>query len=186
MRKAHRSTAATATVEVIRRSLVALRRLFQRKELVELWASAFGRETKLDYTELRLLDAAGLAQGAGSPGGATVGELSRRLGVDPSRASRQVARAVARGLLERHPEQRDGRKVVLRVTRRGARLQQQGSDLTRARIALAVAGWAEADLARFAALFGRFTEGMLAEAPGVRRATRAPGRRPARGKPGRG
>jgi DNA-binding MarR family transcriptional regulator len=140
------------SIEAIRTSLVNLRRLFQRKELTELWAAAFGKDTQLDYSELRLLDAV--------TDGATVGEIARRLGIDPSRASRQVARAVASGLLVRRAEQADGRKVILEVTRAGARLQQRGSNLTRARIALAVASWSAADRARFAQLFGRFADGM--------------------------
>ncbi len=135
--------------------------MLQRKELAALWAAEFGDDTALDYTELRLLDAVRVEQDQG----ATVGEIARRLGIDPSRASRQVASAVKNGLLERHAEQGDGRAVVLRVTRRGAVLQEQGSELTRARIALALAGWSASDRERFAALFGRFCEGMLAEKP---------------------
>ena len=128
MPKAHKSR--EANVEDIRRWLVTLRRLFQRKELAELWAAAFGEATQLDYTELRLLDAVAMSQPT------TVGDVAQRLGIDPSRASRQVARAVASGLLGRRAEQADGRKVVLAVTRHGAALQRRGSDLTRARIAL--------------------------------------------------
>src|SRR5215813_13806626 len=116
MRKAHKSE-----VEAIRVSLVELRRLFQRRELVELWATAAGSTAGLDYTELRLLDAIRVAEARGN--GATVGDASRLLGVDPSRASRQVARAVAKGLLRRRAEQGDGRKVLLEVTARGAALQ---------------------------------------------------------------
>lgn len=154
MPKAHISRNQAESVEAIRRSLVTLRRLFQRKELAELWAAAFGEETQLDYTELRLLDAVGIAQPT------TVGEIAQRLGIDPSRASRQVARAVTSGLLERRAEQGDGRKVVLEVTRRGAALQRRGSDLTRARIALALADWNATDRQRFADLFARFAHGM--------------------------
>ena len=144
--------------ETIRRSLVALRRIFQRKDLVGLWESAFGRHSKLDYTELKLLDAVRVA----SEGGATVGEVATLLGVDPSRASRQVARAVAKGLLHRRAEQGDARKVVLEVTAKGAQLQQRGSDLTRARIELAMAKWPRARRAQFSKLFAEFTEGMVA------------------------
>ena len=155
MPKAHISG---GDVEAVRRSLVTLRRLFQRKELAELWAAAFGEQTQLDYTELRLLDAVGIAEPT------SVGEIPRRLGIDPSRASRQVARAVASGLLKRRAEQGDGRKVVLEVTRRGAALQRRGSDLTRARIALALADWSATDRQRFAALFARFADGMTSDA----------------------
>jgi DNA-binding MarR family transcriptional regulator len=141
-------------LEDIRRALVTLRRLFQRKELAELWAAAFGEDTQLDYTELRLLDAVGIGEST------TVGDVAQRLGIDPSRASRQVSRAVASGLLERRAEQRDGRKVVLAVTKAGAALQRRGSDLTRARIELATDGWTARDRRQFAALFGRFADGI--------------------------
>ena len=143
-------------IESIRRSLVGLRRVFQRKDLVGLWESAFGRHSKLDYLELKLLDAVRVA----SEGGATVGEVSNLLGVDPSRASRQVAAAVAKGLLERRASQGDARKVVLEVTARGAKLQQRGSDLTRARIELALKKWPEARRARFARELAVFVTGM--------------------------
>jgi len=152
-------------VESIRRSLVSLRRLFQRKELAELWASAFGDHSKLDYADLRLLDAVRVSQAPESPAAATVGELARLLGVDPSRASRQVADAVGKGLLVRRAAQADGRKVVLAVTARGARLQAKGSRVTRARIALALDAWTAADRGRLAALLDRFVDHLLLERP---------------------
>lgn len=153
------------TVESIRRSLVALRRLFQRRELAELWASAFGDHSRLDYTDLRLLDAVRVSQPPDTSEGATVGEISRLLGVDPSRASRQVASAVAKGLLVRQASQGDGRKVVLRITSRGARLQAKGSAVTRRRIALALEAWADADQVMLADLLDRFVAHLLLERP---------------------
>lgn len=147
-------------VESIRHSLVAFRRMFQRKELTHLWASAFGRGSVLDYAELRLLDAVNVARGA-SNGDATVGEIARLLGVDPSRASRQVATAVRKGLVVRRASQGDGRRVSLQITSRGAKIAARGSALTRARIALALDGWTAAEQAQFAALMARFAAGML-------------------------
>jgi DNA-binding MarR family transcriptional regulator len=158
MPKAQKSAKLDPT-ESIRSSLVGLRRLFQRKELVEMWSAASGRAARLDYTELRLLDAVRSSTRASDDtgeGGVTVGEIARRLGVDPSRASRQVARAVKQGLLRRHAVQADGRKVLLQITAAGAKLQSRGSELTRARIALALDGWSAADREQLAALFSRF------------------------------
>jgi DNA-binding MarR family transcriptional regulator len=143
--------------ERIRGSLVALRRLFQRRDMVELWEAAFGRRARMDYGDLLLLDAVRVSQA----GGATVGAVSALLGIDPSRGSRTVAGAVRKGLLKRRAEQGDARKVVLEITPRGAKLQATGSDLTRARIALAVRKWTAAEREEFAALFARFVEGML-------------------------
>ncbi|MBX3155556.1 MAG: winged helix-turn-helix transcriptional regulator [Deltaproteobacteria bacterium] len=153
MPSAHVSAEADPQLETIRRALVDLRRLFQRHDVAEVWAAAFGKATSLDYAQLRLLDAVRMSD---PTGGATVGDVARRLGIDPSRASRQVARAVANKLLVRGAAQGDGRKVVLRVTAAGARVQQQGTDLTLARIALALDAWPAADRARFATLFGKF------------------------------
>jgi len=149
-----------AQVESIRQSMVGLRRMFQRKELTALWASASGHAGELDYSDLRLLDAVGVAHGSGGAGPATVGDIARLLGVDASRASRQVAAAVRRGLLARRAAQDDGRKVTLAITARGARLAARGSELTRARIALALGGWTTAEQAQLAALLHRFVAQM--------------------------
>jgi DNA-binding MarR family transcriptional regulator len=149
MRKAH-----TSGVEQVRIALVELRRLFQRKELTALWGAA-----QLDYSDLRLLDAVQVA--LARRGTASVGDVARLLGIDASRASRQVARAVARGLLERKAAQGDGRKVVLAVTAKGARLQGKGSDVTRARIARAIATWPELDRARFVSMLAQFVSAMV-------------------------
>jgi DNA-binding MarR family transcriptional regulator len=142
-------------IESIRTSLVHLRRLFQRKELAQLWAAAFGDTEGLDYGDLRLLDAVRASQESDA-GAATVGEIARHLGIDPSRASRQVAKACAGGLLQRQASLEDGRSIVLQITPRGARLQAKGSALTRARIALALEGWSARDREQLGRLLGRF------------------------------
>jgi DNA-binding MarR family transcriptional regulator len=179
MRKAHMSSRSTrgkpiaarseqadsAEVESIRSSLVALRRLFQRRELAELWAHAFGDRAALDYADLRLLDAVRVAQSSTSPEGASVGDVSRLLGVDPSRASRQVGGAVRKGLLKRHAAQADARKVVLVITAAGARLLAKGSEVSRSRIALALDAWTVADRRRLAGLLDRFVDQLLLEHP---------------------
>jgi DNA-binding MarR family transcriptional regulator len=142
-----------AHIEQIRVSLVTLRRMFQRKELAALWAG----DPQLDYTELRLLDAVRIAQPT------TVGDIAQRLGIDPSRASRQVKSAIERGLLRRVVDAHDGRKVVLEVTKAGAAVQQRGSELTRDRIATAVARWSASEQEKFARLFERFADGMTTD-----------------------
>jgi DNA-binding MarR family transcriptional regulator len=155
--------AESPTVESIRRSLVSLRRLFQRRELAELWAAAYGDRARLDYNDLRLLDAVRVSESGGE--GASVGDVSRQLGVDPSRASRQVAAAVGKGLLQRRAAQRDGRRVVLDLTAAGRRLLAKGSDVSRSRIGLALDAWSEADRRRLARLLDRFVEHMQRDRP---------------------
>ena len=157
--------AGTASVESVRQSLVALRRLFQRKELAELWAATYGDRSRLDYGDLRLLDAVRVAQTTAASGGATVGAVSRLLGVDASRASRQVASGVAKGLLSRVADQGDGRKVVLRITAAGERLLAKGSQVSRSRIALALDTWNEADRRKLAGLLDRFVDQLMLDQP---------------------
>ena len=152
-------------VELVRIALVELRRLFQRSELAKEWSAAFGRSSKLDYTELRLLDAVrSTTRASSTDDGVTVGEIAERLGIDPSRASRLVARSVKRGTLSRHASAGDGRRVVLRVTAAGVHLQERGSELTRARVVLALADWPAAERTTFARLFARFASA-IAQAP---------------------
>ncbi len=156
---------AAPPVESVRRSLVALRRLFQRKELAELWAATFGDRAKLDYGDLRLLDAVRVAQSSDALNGATVGTMSKLLGVDASRASRQVASAVTKGLLLRQVAQSDARKVILRITAAGERMLAKGSEVSRSRIGLALESWSSADRQQLAGLLDRFVQHLLVERP---------------------
>lgn len=143
------------SIDEIRLGLIDLRRLFQRRELVELWEAAFGRAATFEYADVRLLDA--IASYQREPGsGVTVGDAARALGVDPSRASREVARGVKKGLLVRRSTQSDGRRVELVITPRGAAMQRKGSSLTRARIELALRAFTPEERVRFASLFQRF------------------------------
>jgi DNA-binding MarR family transcriptional regulator len=159
--------ADTPEVESVRCSLVALRRLFQRRELAEMWASTFGDRARLDYGDLRLLDAVRVAQSSQVDAGATVGAMSQLLGIDPSRASRQVASAVSKGLLLRQAAQGDGRKVVLKITASGERLLAKGSAVSRSRIALALDAWPDSERKRLAGLLDRFVQQLLLESPAL-------------------
>lgn len=165
MRKSNVTRAAEAAeIESIRRSLVSLRRLFQRRELAQLWSEAFGRRADVDYTDLRLLDAVRVAARDDAEPGATVGEVGRLLGLDPSRASRLVASGVRRGLLVRKASQGDARKVLLEITARGRVVAEKGSALTRSRIALALelGAFGDDETKRLAVLLERFVGSLLA------------------------
>ncbi len=54
-----------------------------------------------------------------------IGDLARMLHCDRSNVSRMVDRAIARDLLERHGEQRDGRVSMIALTPSGQRLATQ-------------------------------------------------------------
>jgi DNA-binding MarR family transcriptional regulator len=69
----------------------------------------------------------------------SVGEVARELGLQPSNASAAIRALVARGLLERKPDPRDGRVSRLHPTARAQaiRRQREGAwgELLRARLA---------------------------------------------------
>ena len=154
-----------APVDSIRRDLVALRRLFQRRELGALWSVAYGNAEPLDYGELRLLDAIHAINSRPDADGVTVGAIANALGVDPSRASRIVADAVGKGLLLRTAAQDDGRKVVLVMTDAGVALLAKGGKVSESRIADALSDLSPTQQRQFARLLAKF----------VNRVTRDPG-----------
>lgn len=158
--------AAMAPVDTIRRDLVALRRLFQRRDLGAMWSAAYGASDVLDYADVRLLDAVHACQSRGPSDGVTVGAVSLVLGVDPSRASRLVAGAVGKGLLTRVAAQDDGRKVVLRITEAGAALLAKGGEVSLSRIAQALAVLPKADQKRFAELLAVFVAAVTDDGSG--------------------
>ncbi|AGZ45445.1 MarR family winged helix-turn-helix transcriptional regulator [Actinoplanes friuliensis] len=92
---------------------------------------------------------------AGRP--VTVGEIAAALGVDQPRASRLVARAVAEDLVVRQADQRDGRRTLLALTRRGDLHLEQAHRTRQAIFARAMEGWPAEDRATFARLLSSFT-----------------------------
>jgi DNA-binding MarR family transcriptional regulator len=70
--------------------------------------------------------------------GLSVGEVARELGIQPSNASAAIRGLLARGLLERRPDGRDGRIARLAPTKRAheIRRQREGAwgELLRARL----------------------------------------------------
>ena len=68
-----------------------------------------------------------------------VGDLARRMRVTPATISLQLARLARLRLVQRSRDERDGRRVLLRITDAGVRLRQQRSllDPDRVRAALA-------------------------------------------------
>ena len=127
------------------------------------------------HTVLFVLDVAGPQR---------VSALAERLGTDPSTTSRQTAELVKRGLLERLPDPDDGRASLLAPTDAGRDAVTVLRERRNQLIETACADWSDADLATFAALLGRFTDGLerargelaatLRGAPSPTRATTRP------------
>lgn len=96
----------------------------------------------------------------------TVGLLGEELNLDPSRASRIAADLVERGLVARAVSQEDGRRSVLVPTEAAGALLDGFLRAKWQRTMRLFATWTDADIVAFAALFGRYTDGMREQYPG--------------------
>ncbi|MGY1752840.1 MarR family winged helix-turn-helix transcriptional regulator [Blastococcus sp. SYSU D01042] len=91
--------------------------------------------------------------------------LAARAGIDVSVASRQLAALERSGYVERHPDPRDGRASLLRLTAQGAEALA-GTRAVRADWALtALSGWDEQDARRLTELLDRLRADIEVAAP---------------------
>jgi DNA-binding MarR family transcriptional regulator len=105
--------------------------------------------------------------GRPAPQEATVGLLAEELSLDPSRASRIAADLVDRGLVARAVSQEDGRRSILNPTDRGIALMQAFLAAKWQHMARVFADWSEEEIAIFARLFTRYSDGLRREYPGT-------------------
>jgi DNA-binding MarR family transcriptional regulator len=83
------------------------------------------------------------------------GALAEAVHSDPSTISRQVAALVQQGLVERRPDQHDGRACVLAVTAEGERMFARFQQARDEHIARMLATWPDDDLLRLIDLLER-------------------------------
>jgi DNA-binding MarR family transcriptional regulator len=107
-------------VRWIERALVQLARGLGRRHLGRNTERKLGK--LVDPSHLAVVDA--VEECTASEALATVGHIGRKIGVDPSRASRMVAAAIRAGYVARMASQEDGRKTCLMLTAKGADLAQ--------------------------------------------------------------
>lgn len=87
---------------------------------------------------------------------ATIGAIARRVGVDPSRASRMVRSAVRAGYIERVISQEDARKTYVILTPKGRKFAAAIKIVRRRHFANLLKGWPKADCDEFARLLTLF------------------------------
>lgn len=87
-----------------------------------------------------------------------VSDIAAAVHLDISTVSRQVSQLVAKGFVERLPDETDGRAHVLTLTDAGRDLLVAIRTGRNAWLAEVTAGWDDEDLATFDALLTRFTE----------------------------
>ncbi len=140
------------------RALFELGRAFNRIPRRDLSAPGSGPDA--DLGSILLTQSVEDAQGAGDA--VTVGTVATRLGLDPSTASRLVARAVERGLLHRRTSPLDGRAIELSLTDSGRDLAAAAARYQRSIFDTATATWSPDDRATFARLFVEFAAAISA------------------------
>ena len=170
---------ADPDVAAIEGAMVRIRRSQRRRTIGRRAADEGSRPVDLALVEVVDAVEQGPSEGAR---GVSVGDVAERLGVDPSRGSRLVARAVAAGHLARVASRGDARRSELELTESGHRLAEGAHRLRRRVFAEAMADWPERDRREFARLLARFTDA-LAEGTRASRHDKQPrdGAPPARG-----
>jgi DNA-binding MarR family transcriptional regulator len=131
---------------------VAMRRSWSRRSL-QRRAAAAGSAGTAGAAAFQVLDA------IESGGPLTVNGVAHALGIDQPRASRLVARAVEAGLVRRGADPDDGRRSILALTPRGARVLGEGHRARRAAVEAALAGWPDEDRETFARLLRAYVSG---------------------------
>jgi DNA-binding MarR family transcriptional regulator len=144
-------------VAAIEQAMVAMRRSWSRRSLQRRAAAAgsvgAAGAGAAEAAAFQVLDAI-------EPGGPlTVNGVADALGVDQPRGSRLVARAVEAGLVRRGADPDDGRRSVLVLTPRGARVLAEGHRARRAAVEAALAGWPDEDRETFARLLRAYVSG---------------------------
>jgi DNA-binding MarR family transcriptional regulator len=144
-------------VAAIEQAMVAMRRSWSRRSLQRRAAAAgsvgAAGAGAAEAAAFQVLDA------IESGGPLTVNGVADALGVDQPRGSRLVARAVEAGLVRRGADPDDGRRSVLALTPRGARVLAEGHRARRAAVEAALAGWPDEDRETFARLLRAYVSG---------------------------
>jgi DNA-binding MarR family transcriptional regulator len=146
-----------AALAAVERAMVRIRRSQTRRTLARL--AGGGADPAPDPGLDQAIDA--VEEGPDGTGHeVTVGVVAERLGVDPSRASRLVARAIAAGYLTRIASQADGRRIGLELTPEGRRRADRVRRSREAVFARAMRDWSDREREDFARLLTRFTEAL--------------------------
>jgi DNA-binding MarR family transcriptional regulator len=102
-------------VESIERSILQIVRNIGKRKLGRNAERRLGG--MVDFSHVAVVDSLAGCRESGTT--ATVGLLARRMGVDPSRASRMTAKAIRAGYARRIASQEDGRRICVELSRRG-------------------------------------------------------------------
>jgi DNA-binding MarR family transcriptional regulator len=139
-------------------ALFRLGRAFARLPMRELLTTNARQHP--DLSAILIVQAVEAAARAG--GEVTVGRVAKELGVDPSTASRLVARSVQSGYVHGVASRVDGRARGLELSDAGRELARSAAGYQRAVFDAATSEWTDDERAAFARLFVRFADAIMA------------------------
>jgi DNA-binding MarR family transcriptional regulator len=156
-----RSAAQQLRPDIVRAAL-AVRELRRATGTARFRDSIFGDLHVLDIGQQDALEV------VVTLGGARMSEVAQALRVDPSTATRAIARIEALGLVERRPDPDDGRSVVAVATDAGLSMLDALHDRASGALGRLYDRFDEQELETLAELLERLVDGVdeLAEAPG--------------------
>lgn len=137
-----------------------MRRRFRKRELGANALRDLGLAGKLDMAQLDVLIAiwAPVNEFGSDPAQETmVSTIAERLGIDPSRASRLVSDAIARGLARRAVSQRDARRTIVQLTEAGQAVVAAVRRYKFLVLGEFLSGWSREERAEFLRLLDRFS-----------------------------
>lgn len=113
----------------------------------------------LNFADISVADALQELAEAGEQN-PTIGRMAKRLGIEPSRASRMTAAAIRRGLVRRIASQSDGRRSHVELTREGTKALEMVQQFRMKFFAQVMTNWSDRECAEFGRLLIRFTNSL--------------------------
>lgn len=142
---------------MVDRALVRIRRSQSRRTIGRLLEQHLGG--RLSFTVLSVADALQELAEAGEQK-PTIGRMAKRLGIEPSRASRMTAAAIRAGLVRRIASQSDGRRSHVELTTEGSEALEMVRRFRMRFFAQLMSDWSDRESAEFGRLLIRFTDSL--------------------------
>lgn len=123
--------------------------LVRNLEMLQRRSDFYVEVDRAGYLILRVLE---------STGPLDIGALSARLGLDPSTVGRQIGAVRAAGMVDKSPDPRDQRRMVVAATEAGRQAMRAVRDRRRRGTAEILHDWSAEDLQTLADMFTRYNE----------------------------
>lgn len=134
-----------------------IRRSQSRRTIGRLLEQHLGGQ--LNFADISVADALQELAEAGEQK-PTIGRMAKRLGIEPSRASRMTAAAIRAGLVRRIASQSDGRRSHVELTGEGLKALEMVRRFRMRFFAQLMSDWSDRDCAEFGRLLIRFTDSL--------------------------